>query len=197
MDGEFFIQLMGSYGYFGMILGMLLEGIIIIIPSEVILAFAGILASQGIFTIQGAIIAGTFGSVLCACLLYCFGYFGGRPFIEKYGKYFFMKEEDIKKADMWFNKYGLISAFFGRCFPIIRTFISIPMGISKINFKKFLLYTTLGSIPWTAAFVFAGYKLGENYTIFVHYVDLLKIPIIIIIIILVLYYIYKKTKKNN
>lgn len=196
MNGEFFIELMGSYGYFGMILGMLLEGIIIIIPSEVILAFAGILASQGIFTIQGAIIAGTVGSVLCASLLYAFGYFGGRPFIEKYGKYFFMKQEDIEKADKWFKKYGLISAFFGRCFPIIRTFISIPMGISKINFKKFVLYTTLGSIPWTAAFVYAGYKLGENYTIVVHYMDMLKIPIITIIVALIAYYIYNKIKKN-
>lgn len=197
MDGSYFIDLMGSYGYLGMILGMMLEGIIIIIPSEVILAGAGILVSQGIFTMQGAIIAGVIGSVLCASLLYGIGYFGGRPFVEKYGKYFFINATDLAKADRWFLKHGMLAALFGRCFPIIRTFISIPIGISRMDYKKFILYTTIGSIPWTATFVFIGYKFGENYEKLIKYVDYIKYPIIIILLMLASYYVYKHLKKND
>ena len=197
MDGSFLVVMMNSYGYIGVVLGMMLEGVIIIIPSELILAFAGILVSQGTFTMTGAIVAGVIGSDLCAMVLYCLGYFGGRPFIEKYGKYFFINSNDLAKTEVWFNKYGLWASLFGRCFPIIRTLISIPMGISKIDWKKFLLYTTIGSIPWTIAFVYAGYKLGENYTIIVKYVDYLKVPIIICGGLFVIWYVYRHLKKKK
>ncbi len=171
---------------------MVLEAVVIIIPSELILATGGILASRGIFSFLGAFIIGLVGSVFCAIVIYAMGYFGGRPFIEKYGKYFFMKNDDISRADNWFERYGLLAAFFGRNFPIIRTFISLPIGMTKINFWKFLLYTTLGSIPWTFAFVYVGYTLGNNWTILSDYTSKLKVPIIILIIILLISYLYKK-----
>lgn len=196
MDGSYFIELMGNYGYIGLVLGMLLEGFIIIIPSEIILIFAGILVAQGIFTMPLAIFYGVFGSVLCALILYGFGYFGGRPFIVKYGKYFFINDKDLAKADKWFLKYGMMAAFFGRCFPIIRTFISLPIGIAKLDWKKFTFYTTLGSIPWTMAFIYGGYALGENASIITEYVNYLKLPIIIIGVLLVLTYIYFHLKKE-
>ena len=128
------------------------------------------------------------------------GYFGGRAFIEKYGKYFFMKKDDIEKADNWFNKYGLFAAFIGRNFPIIRTFISLPLGITRVNFIKFIIYTTLGSIPWTFIFIYVGYMLGSNWTILNDYTSKLKIPIIILITLLIINYLYKrftKSKKNG
>ena len=106
--GEFVINLISDYGYLGMFLGMVLEAIIIVIPSEAILATGGILAGKKIFTLFGAFITGLLGSVFCAILIYFMGYFGGKTFIKKYGKYFFMKEEDIEKSDSWFNKYGLL-----------------------------------------------------------------------------------------
>ena len=193
---NFVLDLIGNFGYFGMFIGMVLEAVIIAIPSELILATGGILASKGIFTFWGAFLIGLLGSVFCAIVIYFMGYFGGRTFIKKYGKYFFMKEEDIEKSDSWFNKYGMISALIGRNFPIVRTLISLPIGIMRLSFTKFLIYTTIGSIPWTLAFVYVGYSLGENWIILSTYVGYMKIPIRIILIVLVLFYIYKKIKSK-
>ena len=193
---NFVLDLIGNFGYFGMFLGMVLEAVIIVIPSELILATGGILASNGIFTFWGAFLIGLLGSVFCAIVIYLMGYFGGRPFIKKYGKYFFMKEEDILKSDSWFNKYGMLSALIGRNFPIIRTLISLPIGITKQPFIKFVIYTTIGSIPWTLAFVYVGYSLGEHWIILSRYVGYLKNPIRIILILLIGTYIYKKLKKH-
>ncbi len=193
---NFVLDLIGNFGYFGMFIGMVLEAVIIAIPSELILATGGILASKGIFTFWGAFLIGLLGSVFCAIVIYFMGYFGGRAFIKKYGKYFFMKEEDIEKSDSWFNKYGMLSALIGRNFPIVRTLISLPIGITKQPFIKFLIYTTIGSIPWTFAFVYVGYSLGENWIILSTYVGYMKIPIRIVLIVLVLIYIYKKIKSK-
>ena len=194
--GNFVIDLIMKYGYLGMFLGMVLEAVIIAIPSELILATGGILASKGIFTFWNAFLTGLLGSVFCAVVIYFMGYFGGKPFVKKYGKYFFMKEEDIEKSDTWFNKYGMISALVGRNFPIVRTLISLPIGITRQPFIKFLLYTTIGSIPWTLAFVYVGYALGENWIILSKYISYLKTPIRIILILLIIIFIYKK-KKNK
>ena len=193
---EFVIRLISNYGYFGMFLGMVLEAVIIIIPSELILATGGILASKKIFSFWGAFLIGLIGSVFCAIVIYFMGYFGGRPFIKKYGKYFFMKEEDLEKSDSWFNKYGLLSALIGRNFPIVRTLISLPIGIMRLSFFKFLIYTTIGSIPWTLAFVFFGYALGENWVVINTYISKLKIPIRILLLFIVIRFFYKKIKKK-
>lgn len=191
--------LMTNFGYLGMFLGMALEAVIIIIPSEVILATGGILAGRGIFSFWMAFLVGLLGSVFCAIIIYLIGYFGGRSFVKKYGRYFFMKEEDIEKCDIWFEKYGLLAAFVARNFPIVRTLISLPMGISKVNFKGFILYTTLGSVPWTFAFVYVGYALGNNWIILDRFIKKLKLPIIILLIFLLINYLLKKinVKKDD
>ncbi len=192
----FVLNLMSSWGYFGMFLGMVLEAVIIVIPSELILATGGILASLGVFSFWGSFLVGLLGSVFCAIVLYLMGYFGGRPFIEKYGKYFFMKKEDIDKADAWFSKYGMWACFIGRNFPIIRTLISIPIGFTRLSFISFVIYTTLGSIPWTFAFVYVGYMLGNNWVLLKNYTSKLKVPIRILLIVLLLSFIYKKVKAH-
>ena len=191
------LNAISEYGYFGMFLAMILEAVIIVIPSELILATGGILASQRIFSFWCALLTGVIGSVFCAVIIYLMGYFGGRPFIDKYGKYFFMKQEDIEKAEAWFQKYGMLASFIGRNFPIVRTFISLPIGIMRLNFWPFVLYTTLGSIPWTFAFVYVGYSLGNNWTILQEYTSRLKVPIYILLFLLVVRYIYRKVKKRN
>lgn len=194
---NFVLNLVNQYGYLGMFLGMVLEAVIIVIPSEAILATGGILASKKIFTFGGAFLTGLIGSVFCAIVIYFMGYFGGKPFIKKYGKYFFMKEEDIEKSDSWFNKYGLIGALIGRNFPIIRTLISLPIGIMRLSFPKFIIYTTIGSIPWTLVFVYVGYTLGNGWTIADKYIGNLKVPIRILLIILISSYFYKKIKEKR
>jgi len=199
--GEFAINLISEYGYLGMFLSMILEAVIIVIPSEAILATGGILAGQKIFTFWGAFLTGVIGSVFCAIIIYFMGYFGGKPFIKKYGKYFFMKEEDLEKSDSWFNKYGLLASLVGRNFPIVRTLISLPIGIMRLSFIKFLIYTTIGTIPWTFAFVYVGYALGNNWILLKDIVNKLKLPIKILIFLLIISYFFKKiitlyNKKN-
>ena len=193
---NFVIDLISNYGYLGMFLGMILEAVIIVIPSELILATGGILAGRGIFSFWGAFLTGLLGSTFCAVVIYFMGYFGGKPFIKKYGKYFFMKEEDIEKSDSWYQKYGLIAALIGRNFPIVRTLISLPIGIMHLPFTKFFIYTLIGSIPWTFIFVYVGYALGNNWIIINEYVSKLKLPIKILLAILIVSYFYKKISKK-
>lgn len=192
---QYVLNLIDNYGYLGMFLGMILEAVIIIIPSEVILATGGILAGQGIFNFWGAFFVGLFGSCFCAIIIYIMGYYGGKGFVKRYGKYFFMKEEDLDKTDTWFEKYGLIAACIGRNVPIIRTLISLPVGITRLSFKKFLVYTFIGSIPWTFVFVYFGYALGNNWTILSDITSKFKTPIRILLIILVLSFLISKIKK--
>lgn len=193
---NFVIDLINNYGYIGMFIGMVLEAVIIIIPSEVILATSGIFVSKGIFSFYGAFLTGLIGSVFCAIIIYFMGYYGGEAFVKKYGKYFFMKENELEKSDSWFKKYGLLAALFGRNIPIVRTLISLPIGIMHLSFIKFLIYTIIGSIPWTLLFIYLGYTLGNNWVSINNYIDLLKIPVRILIIYL-LYCLIKKIIKNK
>ena len=195
--GDFVFSLIQDFGYFGMFLGMILEAVIIVIPSEAILATGGILASRGVFSFFGAFFIGLVGSVFCAIVIYFMGYFGGRPFIRKFGKYFFMKEEDIEKSDSWFLRYGMFGALIGRNFPIIRTLISLPIGIMRMSFFKFLIFTIIGSVPWTFLFVYLGYALGNSWIYVSAKISWLKLPIKILLTFIVIFYFYKKIKNNK
>ena len=188
--------LINNLGYLGMFIGMVLEAVIIIIPSEFILATGGILASKGVFNFWIVFFVGLLGSVFCAIVIYLMGYFGGILFIKKYGKYFFMKESDLEKSDSWFNKYGMISALIGRNIPIVRTLISLPIGIYRMSFTKFLIYTTIGSIPWTLLFIYLGYALGNSWVLVNSKISYLKTPIRILLVILVITYFYSKIKSK-
>ena len=194
---NFVLNLINDFGYIGMFLGMILEAVIIIIPSELILATGGILASKRVFSFLGAFLIGLLGSVFCAIIIYFMGYFGGNAFSKKYGKYFFMKEPEIEKSNDWFKKYGLLAACVGRNIPIVRTLVSLPIGVAKLSFTKFVLYTTIGSIPWTLVFVYFGYALGNNWTILKEFTSKIKVPIKILIIILVIYYVFQKIVKKR
>lgn len=194
--GDFVFSLIENFGYFGMFLGMVLEAVIIVIPSEAILATGGILASRGVFSFFGAFLIGLVGSVFCAIVIYFMGYFGGRPFIRKFGKYFFMKEEDIERSDSWFLRYGMFGALIGRNFPIIRTLISLPIGIMRMSFFKFLIFTIIGSIPWTFLFVYLGYALGNSWIYVSAKISWLKLPIKVLLGFIVIFYFYKKITKK-
>lgn len=194
--GDFVFSLIENFGYFGMFLGMVLEAVIIIIPSEAILATGGILASRGVFSFWGAFLVGLLGSVFCAIVIYFMGYFGGKPFVRKFGKYFFMKEEELDRSDSWFSKYGMFGALIGRNFPIIRTLISLPIGIMRLSFFKFLIYTIIGSIPWTFLFVYLGYTLGNGWIYINAKITWLKLPIKIFLIVLLFLYFLKFIRKK-
>lgn len=152
----------GAMGPYGVALLMAIESCNVPLPSEAILPFAGYLVSKGAMSIHTAAFAGAIGCVIGSIPSYYLGYFGGRPFVEKYGKWFLISKRDLEMADKWEQKYGNLAFFLCRMLPIVRTFISLPAGILKANFKQFVLFTFLGSLIWSYPLVFVGMKLGEH-----------------------------------
>lgn len=159
----FIIGGISMFGYAGVAIMMAIESMCIPLPSEIIMPFAGFLVSQGRFTLLGIALAGAIGCVIGSVLAYWVGVYGGRTFIEKYGKYFLITKHDLDIADRFFLKYGSGAVFFSRLLPVVRTFISLPAGIAKMNFAKFVVYSFLGSLPWTYALGYLGLKLGDNW----------------------------------
>ena len=144
-----FLTFIDSWGYFAVAILMAMENACIPVPSELILGFAGYLVSAERMTFTGAMIV--------------VGSTGGRKFVDKYGKYFFIKKSHVDLAQKWFDKYGIRAVFFSRMLPVIRTFISLPAGFARVNFKQFLFYTFAGSLPWTALILWAGLMLGDHW----------------------------------
>lgn len=162
MFSDFVTQMLttlADLGYFGVAIGLAIE----IIPSEIVLAYAGYLISKGEINYFGAIAAGTFGILIAQLILYWIGAYGGRPFLLKYGKYLLIHERHIDVAEKWFNKYGAGVIFTGRFIPVIRQAISIPAGIAKMSYAKFIFYTLLATIPWSVLFIFLGERLASNW----------------------------------
>ncbi len=149
-------------GPWGVSLLMAIESCNIPLPSEAVLPFAGILVNKGVMNFHIAAIFGAIGCVLGSIPSYYLGYFGGRPFVEKYGKYFLVSQKDLEDADKWVDKYGDWAFFICRMLPVIRTFISFPAGILRARKRIFFTLTFLGSLLWCYVLVFVGVKMGEN-----------------------------------
>ncbi|MEW6686919.1 MAG: DedA family protein [Candidatus Edwardsbacteria bacterium] len=193
--GHWIISVISTLGYSGIVICMSIESACIPLPSEVIMPFSGYLVFQGQFNLWLTGVAGALGCVVGSAAAYVVGIYGGRPFIERYGKYVLISHHDLNVADRWFDKYGDWVIFFSRLLPVIRTYISLPAGIAKMHFPKFLLYTFIGSFPWCLALAFVGLKLGEHWmtirTLF-HRADLV---IGIGIVILIGLWLYRHLKK--
>ncbi len=159
----FVIHVISQSGYFGVGALMAIESAAIPLPSEVIMPFSGYLVSIGTFSLFGIALAGAVGSMIGSAVLYGVGYYGGRPLLERYGKYVLISHRDIDKSDHFFQKYGNLSNFFGRMIPVVRTFISFPAGAAKMNFPKFLIYSFIGSFIWSLFLGYIGLKLGQNW----------------------------------
>jgi len=158
-----FLNFIDSWGYFAVAVLMAMENACIPVPSELILGFAGYLVSAERMTFTGAMIAGMIGGMAGSIFAYVVGATGGRKFVDKYGKYFFIKKSHVDLAQKWFDKYGVRAVFFSRMLPVVRTFISLPAGFARVDFKQFLFYTFAGSLPWTALILWAGVLLGDNW----------------------------------
>lgn len=152
-----------AMGYWGIGIAMAIESANIPLPSEVILPYGGYLVSTGRLEFYRAVLAGTIGGTIGSALSFYLGLRGGRPFLVKYGRYFGFSIKHLELADRWFERYGEATVFFTRLMPIVRTFISLPAGIAGMNFKKFLVYTFLGSLPWSLLLTYIGLKLGQNW----------------------------------
>ena len=173
---------------------MAIESCNIPLPSEAILPFAGYIVSKGEMNFHLAAWAGAFGCVLGSIPSYYLGYFGGRKFVEKYGKYFLISHKDLDDADKWVEKYGDWAFFICRMLPVIRTFISLPAGILRAKKRVFFSLTFLGSLVWCYVLVFVGVKFGQNMEMFKHLWHKFDIFIVVICAILGILYIYKHFK---
>lgn len=153
------LDVITGMGYWGILLGLAIE----IIPSEIVLAYAGYLVYQGQVNLMEAVVFGVIGCLLQQIILYAIGLYGGRTFVDKYGKYLHIKSKHVDMTERWFTKYGAGVVFTSRFIPVVRQAISIPAGIARMNLVKFLAYSGLASIPWAILFVSLGNILGKNW----------------------------------
>ena len=168
----FLESLYGAVGYLGVMLAMAIESAMIPLPSELILPFGGFLVSdpsqiepitKAPWSFWIVVIVGTLGNTLGSLVAYFIGAYGGRPFLERYGRYMLIRPHEIEIADEFFRKYGSATVFIGRLLPIVRTFISFPAGVTRMPLRKFIAFSTAGALPWSIALVWAGEVLGANW----------------------------------
>jgi membrane protein DedA with SNARE-associated domain len=177
-----------AMGYPGVVLLMGLESMVMPIPSDVVMPFAGWLSFEGQMDWVMASLAGTLGCTLGSLIAYYIGYYGGRPLILRYGRYVMLQEKHLESAERWFLKWGASAVFFTRLLPVLRTFISIPAGICRMNVVTFAVLTTLGSVLWCFALTYAGYLLGPEWDSIIGFFEPFEVFIVAGAIAVVLYY---------
>src|SRR5215469_15870966 len=192
-----------TFGYLGIVLAMAIESCCIPLPSEIVMPLAGVYivgaatTSNPWLSLVGVAVAGAVGCLIGSIVAYGIGRAGGRPLLLKYGRFVLISQADSDRADRWFSRFGPSVAFFSRLLPVVRTYISLPAGIYRMNFFKFCVYTVLGSLPWCLVLAFVGYKLGNQFeqlgTIF-HGAD---VVIIAALVVLVALYVYRHIKHDR
>ena len=185
---NYITQFISSIGYVGVFILMTLESAALPVPSEVVMPFAGYLAYAGIFDLAVISFVGAAGCMAGSIVSYLVGLKGGRPFLAKYGKYFFINHAHVELADRWFNRYGDKAVFFSRLLPVVRTFVSLPAGIGKYSLKKLSLYSFFGSLPWCFALAYTGFRLGPYWKDIIRFFNGLDIVIIAAIILFAVYF---------
>ena len=192
---EFIVSTISGSGYIGIFLLMVAESALIPIPSEVVMPFSGYLVSSGKFNAAYVIIAGSIGNLIGSLIAYYIGFRLGREFILRYGKYILLRKNHLELTESYFKKYGDRSTLISRMLPAVRTYISLPAGVAKMNLKKFSTYTLIGSIIWNSALTFIGMQLGQQWKNILHYSNYFDgIVVIGVIVAIVLFF---KSRKNK
>jgi len=198
---EWVLSIMEKLGYLGIAFLMFLDNVFPPIPSEIIMPSAGYTASKGELTLIGVIIAGSIGSIAAAMLLYWVGRKVPQPqlfkFIERYGKYLRIQVTDLEKALNWFNKHGHRIVFFGRMIPAVRSLISIPAGMSRMPFAKFMIYSSVGTIIWTSFLAYLGYHFSENQALMTAIMQRMSYFILTIVAIYIAWWCFKRFYLNK
>lgn len=186
----------GQYGLWAVFLTMILESACIPIPSEIVMPFAGHLVAQHKLTLITATLVGSSANLIGSCLAYLVGNKGGRSFIIKYGKYIFLSQKHLAWADKWFAERGESTVLIARMLPAVRTFISLPAGIAKMNFLRFAIYSFIGALPWNFALVYLGYTFSGNWDLLQNYLHRFNYIFYGIIFIIIIIFIYKKVRRH-
>jgi len=194
---EVITSIITTMSYPGIFFLMILESALIPIPSEIIMPFSGFLASTGKLNYIGVVLAGSFGNLVGSILTYYLGINVGRKVILKYGKYIFFKKKHLELTENLFNKYGDRVSFVGRLLPGIRTYVSLPAGIGKTKFTKFVIYTLAGSLIWNSMLTYVGMKLGSNWKNIDKYSIYLDIAAVLAIAVFLIWFIYTTRRKSK
>jgi membrane protein DedA with SNARE-associated domain len=194
-------ELIDSIGYLGITILMILESMVAPVPSEAVMPPAGMLIASGKFTWFGVIFFSTLGSIIGSLISYYMGKWGGRPIVERFGKYLLLDKHDLDITENFFNKKGEATIFFSRFIPVVRHFISIPAGMGNMHIGKFILYTTIGAAMWNTILAVAGFYLENNWTIILKYREPIDIGVIVLLMVVFVYFGYKfyinrRIKKN-
>ncbi len=190
-----------AVGWLGVIIAMAIESACIPLPSEVIMPLAGwfLIEAEGL-PWYWTLVAGFYGAVGCtigSAIAYWVGALGGRPLVLKYGKYLLISAHHVELADGWFARRGEATAFWSRLLPVVRTFISFPAGVARMNFSKFLIYSFLGSLPWCWALAYGGYVMGARWEELRAIMRPFDIPIIIAVVVGAVWFIRRGYKNRN
>ncbi|PAE22851.1 MULTISPECIES: DedA family protein [Bacillaceae] len=185
-------ELLSQLGYAGIALGLMVE----VIPSEIVLSYGGFLVSTGNIHFIGALLAGVAGGTLAQLFLYWLGAYGGRPVLDKYGKYLLIQKKHLDASEKWFEKYGTGVIFTARFIPVIRHAISIPAGIAKMPLSVFTVYTLAAMVPWTVLFLLLGMELGDHWRDIKEYAKPFILPIIAIALISGAIYLFYMKRKS-
>jgi len=183
-----------SLGYWGIAIGMAIESCNIPLPSEIILPYGGYLVSTGRLEFFWAAMAGTAGGTCGSVVSYYIGLYGGRPFLYRYGRYFGVTPQKLVLAEEWFARYGEATVFFTRLLPVIRTFISLPAGVARMNLTRFVVYTFLGSLPWSLLLTYVGYLLGEHWELLEPWFRRLDVLVLLGLAGLLAWYCWRRTR---
>jgi membrane protein DedA with SNARE-associated domain len=184
--------LYGAVGYVGVMVAMAIESAMVPLPSELILPYAGFLVSdpsqvepltRGRWDYWIVVIVATIGNTLGSLVGYAIGAYGGRPFLERWGRYLLIRPHEIELAEHFFQRYGSATAFFSRLLPVVRTFISFPAGVARMPLRKFIVFSTAGALPWSMALVFAGQQLGARWTEIRHALQPFDLLIAVIVVL--------------
>ncbi len=190
----FLIATISALGYPGVVLLMAIESACIPLPSEIILPFSGYLVYQGRLNLWGVAFAGAIGCVLGSVPAYYAGRYGGRPFIERYGRFVLISRHDLDWADRWFTRYGNVTVFFARLLPVIRTFIAFPAGVARMPMPVFLIYTFIGSFPWSLTLAYAGLVLGSRWPVLREYVHRFDAVIGVVLVVAIGVYVWRHVR---
>lgn len=190
----------GHYKLLAIYLTMVLESTCIPIPSEVVMPYSGYLAATGKLSMFSITLVAALANLSGSWLAYAVGKYGGRLFIEKYGRFFFVAKKHLAKAELWFDKKGEITVFISRMLPGIRSFISLPAGIAEMNFAKFSIYSFLGALPWNFALAYLGYVFTNRWNdlqYFLHQTNLIILAGLVLVIVFYLIWLKKGKTKNE
>ena len=186
----------GDHGFPAVLGLMTLESACIPVPSEVIQLFAGYLVSQDRMSLFEAVSAGVLGNVCGSWIAWGVGYWGGRPVIERYGRFIHVTPARLDMAERWFDRHGEVTVLVGRCLPVIRTFISLPAGIARMPFWRFTLFTVIGCVPWVLGLTLIGVWVGPSWERWRHrleYLDYLVAAVILVGIV----YLYIRARRRR